>query len=124
MNAWIIFWKQIIPKGTSIKVETNVSLDGGQIWLGWKEAKLGEPIPDTFGVDLSNARLQIRQTLRTDDPTKSPALERSWVEYWDEDIKEKYKLGFQCFRLLMEDDPEAAISLLKKKTEENRRLQK
>ncbi|MCW2279112.1 LamG-like jellyroll fold domain-containing protein [Heliophilum fasciatum] len=48
-------------------VETNLSLDGGSTWAGWNPVTNGGSIPGVTGVtNLSNARLQVRQTLYSD----------------------------------------------------------
>lgn len=70
-----ISWTATTPTGTNVVIESNLSLDGGTTWLGWKQCTNGGPIPDiTPGMDLSNARLQIRETLTTSDVTVTPSL--------------------------------------------------
>src|SRR5690606_16126649 len=65
-----ISWTATTPADTSVTVETNLSLDGGQTWQGWQQVTNGGPIPGiSAGTDLSNARLQTRVTLQTTDPT-------------------------------------------------------
>lgn len=69
-------WSATTPTGTSITVETNVSLDNGATWLGWKVAKNNHFIPDIAkDRDLSIALLQIKQTLETNDSSVTPVLE-------------------------------------------------
>jgi len=70
-----ISWNATVPTNTSIAVETNVSLDGGNSWLGWHSVSNGGSIPDlTPGVDASNAKLQYRATLSTSDISVTPSL--------------------------------------------------
>lgn len=60
--------------GQTATIETNVSLDG--TWQGWKTVADGDSIPDLpEGTDISNARLQCRQTLDTADTSVTPAIE-------------------------------------------------
>lgn len=78
-----ITWNETVPPGGSVLVETNVSLDGGQTWLGWKKCTNGYPVPDLEG-DLSNARVQTRVTLTTDEFGETPEvsdliIEVDWV---------------------------------------------
>jgi len=71
----LITWQQSLPAGTSIIVETNFSLDGGVTWQGWQVATNGQPVPGIpWGADLSNGRLQIRETLSTTDTSLTPSL--------------------------------------------------
>ncbi|MDF2789823.1 MAG: hypothetical protein K0S80_2921 [Neobacillus sp.] len=70
-----IDWTEVIPVGTSVLVETNVSLDLGATWLGWKTVTNHSPIPDlTINLDVSNGMLQIRKTLSITDGTTSPSI--------------------------------------------------
>lgn len=53
-----------LPANTSVLVESNLSLDGGNTWLGWKTLTSGNSIPDlTAGLDVSSAYIQFRYTL-------------------------------------------------------------
>jgi hypothetical protein len=71
-----INWVAIIPTGTSITIETNISLDNGVTWLGWKTVKNNQFLPDMDKTtDLTNALIQIKQTLQTTDITLTPTLE-------------------------------------------------
>jgi hypothetical protein len=71
-----INWVATIPTGTSITVETNISLDNGVTWLGWKTVKNNQFLPDIDKTtDLTNALLQIKQTLQTTDVSLTPTLE-------------------------------------------------
>jgi hypothetical protein len=71
-----INWVATIPTGTSITVETNISLDNGVTWLGWKTVKNNQFLPDIDKTtDLTNALIQIKQTLQTTDVSLTPTLE-------------------------------------------------
>jgi hypothetical protein len=71
-----INWDATIPSGTSIAIETNISLDNGVTWKGWKTVKNNQLIPDMDKTtDLTNALVQIKQTLQTTDITITPNLE-------------------------------------------------
>lgn len=71
-----ISWTATTPSGTGVAIESNLSLDGGSTWLGWKQCTNGGQIPDIApGMDLSNARLQIREKLTTSDVTVTPSLD-------------------------------------------------
>jgi hypothetical protein len=71
-----INWVATIPTGTSITVETNISLDNGVTWLGWKTVKNNQFLPDIDKTtNLTNALIQIRQTLQTTDVSLTPTLE-------------------------------------------------
>lgn len=76
-----ISWNATVPADTSLTIETNLSLDGGETWQGWQAVTNGGAIPGiTEGTDLSNARLQVRQTLSTTDTTVTPQLHSLTVE--------------------------------------------
>jgi len=71
----LITWQQSLPTGTSITIETNFSLDGGITWQGWQVATNGQSVPGIpWGADLSQGRLQIRETLSTTDTSLTPSL--------------------------------------------------
>jgi hypothetical protein len=67
-----INWSANTPANTFITIESNVSLDGGTTWVGWKLAENGKDIADIDGT--VDVKLQIRQTLETSDPTRTPEL--------------------------------------------------
>jgi len=70
-----IEWSSTTPAGTSIKVETALSTDGGNTYGPWLEAINGGSIPGIASdTDLSNAKLKIRQTLSTTDASVTPKL--------------------------------------------------
>jgi len=62
-----ISWTETKPAGATITLETNISLDGGNTWLGWQTCTNGGVIPDITKLvtDLSNAQMQIRVTMST-----------------------------------------------------------
>jgi len=65
---------------TSVGVETNVSLNGGVVWEGWQSVNNGDPIVGLeHGTDISNGRLQVRQTLTTNNASVSPLVESSTI---------------------------------------------
>jgi hypothetical protein len=71
-----INWVATIPTGTSITIETNISLDNGVTWKGWKTVKNNQFLPDIDKTtDLTNALIQIKQTLQTTDVSLTPTLE-------------------------------------------------
>lgn len=39
-------WKETVPVGSSTRLETNVSYDGGYTWEGWKVATNNSGLPD------------------------------------------------------------------------------
>lgn len=68
---------------SSVNVQTNLSLDGGSSWQGWQSASNGGSIPGiNSGVNLSNARLQVRHTLATEEIGVSPILGVSTIQIW------------------------------------------
>ncbi|MBU7006023.1 RCC1 domain-containing protein [Phosphitispora fastidiosa] len=65
----IISWTSIVPANTGLSVETNVSLDEGVSWQGWKAVSNGGFIPDVSAeTDLSSAVLKYKVTLTSNDP--------------------------------------------------------
>lgn len=73
-------WSENKPAGTGITVESNVSLDGGSSWLGWKPCTNGDSIADLdSGTDIPNARLKIRQTLSTSSSMVTPSISNSVI---------------------------------------------
>ncbi|AZK47110.1 DNRLRE domain-containing protein [Paenibacillus lentus] len=60
------FWVDEIPFGTTVTVETSISLDGGGTWSTWKPLANGSSIQNApLGTDISNGRLKIRTALST-----------------------------------------------------------
>lgn len=58
------FWIEDTPVGTSVVVETSISLDGGSNWTGWKPLLNGGSLQNiSLGTDISNGRLKVRTTL-------------------------------------------------------------
>jgi predicted phage tail component-like protein len=67
-----------LPEGTSVKLETQYSLDGGTTWSEWAETENGGQIPGiTQNTDLSNARFKYKFILSTTDVAVTPSLDRS-----------------------------------------------
>lgn len=70
-----IAWNATLD-GQSLTIETALSLDDGQSFGAWLPAASGQPIPGiTAGMDLSRARLKLRETLTSADATKLPMLD-------------------------------------------------
>jgi hypothetical protein len=71
-----IQWLSQLEPGTNIVVESNLSLDGGLSWGGFKNLNSADPIPDLeSGLDVSKGLLRIRVTLRSSDEETTPVLE-------------------------------------------------
>jgi len=76
-----ITWTANTPAGTSVTVETRISLDGGTTWSNWQQCTNGGAVPElSVGIDLSNARIQIRQTLTTNNPSVTPQLDKIVIQ--------------------------------------------
>mgnify|MGYP001166170537 CR=1 FL=1 len=76
-----ISWTANTPEGTLIKIETSVSLDGGATWSDWQPCTNGGTIPGlAAGTDLTNARIQMRQTLSTTDSSVTPELQSVTIQ--------------------------------------------
>src|SRR5690606_39133930 len=70
-----ITWEAETPPGTGVTIETNLSLDGGETWQGWRVCTNGGPVPGiTPGLDLSQARLKIWEHLHTEVEDAEPVL--------------------------------------------------
>jgi len=70
-----ITWTANTPAGTSVTVETRVSLDGGATWTSWQTVASGSAVPGLpKGTNLANARIQLRQTLSTTNSAVTPQL--------------------------------------------------
>ncbi len=77
-----------VPTGTSLKIETALSTDGGDTWGAWQEAASGQAIPGiTAGMDLSNAKLKTRATLETEDTSVTPALNNLTIDLTGEKLE-------------------------------------
>jgi len=71
-----ITWTASTPAGTSVAVETRVSLDGGNTWTSWQTVASGSAVPGLpKGTNLANARIQLRQTLSTTNSATTPQLQ-------------------------------------------------
>lgn len=86
----MITWTVSVPVKTTFKVQTNLSLDGGVTWQGWKDVtRNGEITGITKGTILSNARLQYKQIFsKSDSSAKTPELNEFRIE-----IYSAYKTG-------------------------------
>lgn len=73
-SSSVISWTATTPSGTSVTIETNLSLDNGSTWQGWQLCTNGGQIPGMAGVELSRAKLRIRQSLSTSDIASTPQL--------------------------------------------------
>jgi len=70
-----ITWNASVPVGTDLIIQSNLSLDGGNTWLGWKTCQNANMIPDINGeLNLSNGMLQIREILMSSSQTYVPTL--------------------------------------------------
>ncbi len=70
-----IEWSKTTPTGTTVTVETALSLDGGSTYGAYAEATSGSSIPGIASdTDLSNAKLKIKETLSTTDTSITPKL--------------------------------------------------
>ncbi|SEF95225.1 phage tail domain-containing protein [Paenibacillus sp. UNC499MF] len=68
-------WSADEPPGTSVTLYTNVSMNGGVSWSGWKAAVNGGSIPDIYThSQLTDARVKFRFFLKTDDRAVSPVI--------------------------------------------------
>ncbi len=73
-------WASQLEPGTNIVVESNLSLDGGLSWGGFKNLNSADSIPDLDGgEDVSNGLLKIRVTLLSSDEEITPVLENLQV---------------------------------------------
>ena len=76
-----IAWTANTPVGTSVTVETRISLDGGNTWSEWQQCTNGGAVPGLpVGTDLSNARIQIQQTLSTSNADVTPQLDKVVIQ--------------------------------------------
>lgn len=76
VNSTKMSWTQVTPAGTSVVVETNVSLDGGNTWRGWKPVTNGGVISDLdASTNVSEGRLKYRITLSTTDEEQTASIE-------------------------------------------------
>lgn len=71
----LISWNAAL-NGQSLGVECALSLDDGQTWGAWLVATSGQPVPGiTVGMDLSRARLKLRETLASNNALQLPQLD-------------------------------------------------
>jgi hypothetical protein len=70
-----IEWDDNFDKDENVKVETNVSEDGGQSWYGWRKAINGIHISDlTSDTQMFNLVMKVRITLSTTNVLKTPSF--------------------------------------------------
>lgn len=70
-----ISWTETKSDGHTLAVETRYSTDGGSSYSSWTAATNGSTVPGLSStIDLSNGRLQIRQTLTSTTSLASPIL--------------------------------------------------
>jgi hypothetical protein len=71
-----IAWNTITPTGDTVTVETRYSTDSGGTWSSYQTATSGAAIPGlSTTTDLSNGRLQIRETLTSPTSKASPIFQ-------------------------------------------------
>jgi len=87
----LVNWQESVPTGTSFTMEANVSTDGGTTWRGWQSILNGGALPVS---DLTNARLQLRQTFATNaDMTATAGIEDTAVTVTIDQAGEMVPLG-------------------------------
>lgn len=66
VQSTIVTWTESIAAGTSLSIETRVSIDGGTSWSSWQNITQGGSIDGlSLGTDVSNGFLQVRALLTT-----------------------------------------------------------
>ncbi|GAA4881748.1 hypothetical protein GCM10023310_72280 [Paenibacillus vulneris] len=71
-----IQWNAKEPAGTSVSIETRISLDNGVTWTNWKGCVNQGTIPDiTSQTPLKYAKIQYRALLKTNDKNTTPSLD-------------------------------------------------
>lgn len=106
-NTSTVVWDSTTPSGTSILVEANMTLDG-VTWNGWEEIKNNTNLSDIHGnlVDLSNAKIQFRQTLSTESIDITPELKSFGVKFHDASqlrVKEEWQLDTRLLAKFLGD---------------------
>ena len=82
VKSAVINFTAALQVDTSLAVGTNVSLDGGDTWLGWTPVLNGEPIPNLpLGTDVSQGKLQIRHTLTSNNTLNLPVVKTTSVTF-------------------------------------------
>lgn len=77
ISGSVISWDETVPTGTTLTVETRHSTNGGSSYSAWAAATNGAAISGlNTTVDMSNGRLQIRQTFASPLPLASPILKK------------------------------------------------
>ncbi len=67
-----ISWNAAVPTNSSLVVQTNLCLNGK--WQGWKPVTNSAEIPGVTGVELINAKLQVRVNMASANGTDTPIL--------------------------------------------------
>lgn len=76
--SWV---NESVPAETSVKVETQLSFDGGSTWEDYEEATNGKGIPGiNQQTDLSNALLRYKAVLTTNDDTETPSIDSASIK--------------------------------------------
>ncbi|HWI54586.1 MAG TPA: Ig-like domain-containing protein [Desulfobacteria bacterium] len=71
-----VSWHENIPQGTTLTIDTSLSLDGGVTWQAWQQAANGGAIPGvTENTDLSNAMIKYRANFTTTTAGTSAQLQ-------------------------------------------------
>ena len=77
-----ITWDSYEPEGTSVKIYTSVSFDGGYDWTDWKQCVNGGTVPDIkHDSPLGNALFKFRVFLESIDLAISPRLDNVTFEF-------------------------------------------
>ncbi|MVP00800.1 phage tail domain-containing protein [Paenibacillus lutrae] len=88
----VVEWEADEPAGTSVTLYTNLSLDGGASWEGWKQAVKRGTLPHVHtNSHLSDAVIKFRFFLKTFDKTITPLIKR--IEFTLEPVIEMDNKG-------------------------------
>lgn len=75
ISTSVITWDEVKPVGSTLTIETRYSTNGGSSYSNWASVTNGSPIAGLNATtDLSNGRLQIRQTFASPSTIDSPIL--------------------------------------------------
>lgn len=85
--ASVISWNETIPAGTTLVIESAISMDGGSSYGPWQVCTNGQAIPGiTENMDLSNVYIKFRQSFTTADTNKTAVLHNLQISitagYW------------------------------------------
>ena len=71
-----IGWNALTPMGTTLTIETALSMDSGTTWGAWQVCTNGQAIPGLSELSsLANVQLQIKETLATTNVHATPELQ-------------------------------------------------